>query len=200
MNFSLIFFFFVVSIGAIVWLVHLSCKNLFESNIEMKGGHTTFKNPDIYSRLDFKIKFFIRPEKIGTKSSKETLQKNILKYSFHEEILPITGKNGLNYKDREFLVLFGNKVKENIRNEHFGVSELSYCLHMSRKNLHRKIKILTGVSPCELIRNIRLSKSVELLNSGKYSVSEISYLVGFSSVSYFSKCFSDRFGVPPSKV
>ena len=95
-------------------------------------------------------------------------------------------------------------VRETIRNhlddESFGVPELGDAMGMSRSQLHRKLKALTGFSPNELIRNIRLEHGKALLEKGAGNASEVAFMVGFSSLSYFSKCFSDYFGYPPSKV
>ena len=66
--------------------------------------------------------------------------------------------------------------------------------------MYRKVKQLTGQSPVEIIRVTRLKKAERLLKTTQMTVSEISYDVGFSSPSYFSKCFKDYFGVQPGEV
>jgi AraC-like DNA-binding protein len=78
------------------------------------------------------------------------------------------------------------------------VEELSQALSMSRKNLHRKIKALTGQTPSLFIRVIRLQEAKILLESGDYTVQEAAYRVGFNSATYFSTCFSAQFGYAPS--
>ena len=91
-------------------------------------------------------------------------------------------------------------IEENIDNELFGVAELANASHLSRSQLHRKLKALTGQSPNELIRNYRLERALQLLQNHSGSISEIAFQTGFSSPAYFSKCFSDRYGKAPGEV
>jgi AraC-like DNA-binding protein len=71
---------------------------------------------------------------------------------------------------------------------------------MSRSQLHRKLTALTGQTPTEFIRYMRLHRAMDLLRKGAGTISEIAYSVGFSGVSYFSKCFQEQFGTLPSAV
>lgn len=88
-------------------------------------------------------------------------------------------------------------IQDNLGNEHFGVTELSEALNMSRSNLLRKIKQETGESVSVFIRNVRLQNALLLLQQEELTVSEISYRVGFSSTSYFTKCFRELYGKTP---
>ena len=72
-------------------------------------------------------------------------------------------------------------------------------LGLSRVQLYRKVKALTGVSPVELIRTVRLQRGRELLQTTDKTVSEVAYEVGFSAPSYFTKCFKDEFGISPQE-
>jgi len=90
-------------------------------------------------------------------------------------------------------------VEDNIGNSEFNVETLAKEIGMSRTNLHRKMKAITGFPPSELIRNIRLRKAAALLLNQSESVSQIGYIVGFEDHSYFSKSFKKQFGVPPSE-
>lgn len=90
-------------------------------------------------------------------------------------------------------------VEDNIGNSEFNVETLAREIGMSRTNLHRKMKAITGFPPSELIRNIRLRKAAALLLNQSESVSQIGYIVGFEDHSYFSKSFKKQFGVPPSE-
>ncbi len=102
--------------------------------------------------------------------------------------------------DKDFLAKIETLVNENIANEDFGVLELAEKVGMSRSNLLRKIKRLTGLSVSQYIRIKRLDSAVVLLKEESFSVSEISYKVGFSSPSYFIKCFREHFGYPPGEL
>lgn len=66
--------------------------------------------------------------------------------------------------------------------------------------LYRKVKALTGLSPVELLRKSRLNKADQLLRSTGMNISEVAYTVGFTSPSYFSKCFKDEFGIQPVEL
>ena len=70
---------------------------------------------------------------------------------------------------------------------------------MSRSTLYRKIRGITQLPPGELIKVVRLNKAAEMLRSGNYRVSEVGFLVGFNSVSYFSTCFHKQFGLSPKE-
>lgn len=103
--------------------------------------------------------------------------------------------------DTLFLENFKAKVKEKLSNTELNVEDLSAELGMSRVQLYRKVKALTGSSPVELIRITRLKRAEVLLMQGGKTIAEVAYEVGFSSPSYFSKCFKDYFGcLPGSKV
>ncbi|MDU8885608.1 helix-turn-helix domain-containing protein [Yeosuana sp. MJ-SS3] len=96
---------------------------------------------------------------------------------------------------------FLNKIKRiinsNIGKEDFGVRELASELGFSRSQTLRRVKALTGKSANHFIRETRLKKAIELLKEDTYTASEIAYKVGFSSPSYFNKCFHDSFGITP---
>jgi AraC-like DNA-binding protein len=90
-------------------------------------------------------------------------------------------------------------VENNMGDPKFGVEKMAKEMGMSRTNMHRKMKEITGFPPSELIRNIRLRKAAMLLLNQADSVSQISFTVGFEDHSYFSKSFKKQFGVPPSE-
>jgi AraC-like DNA-binding protein len=90
-------------------------------------------------------------------------------------------------------------IETNIQDPLFGVEKMSREMAMSRTNMHRKIKAITGFPPSELIRNIRLRKAATLILNRVDTVSNISFMVGFEDQSYFSKSFKKQFGVPPSE-
>ncbi|MDR1683578.1 MAG: helix-turn-helix transcriptional regulator, partial [Candidatus Symbiothrix sp.] len=70
---------------------------------------------------------------------------------------------------------------------------------MSRSNFHKKIKHITGITPNDYIKLIRLNQSAQMLASGKYKINEVCYMVGFNTPSYFSKCFYDQFRKLPKE-
>ena len=104
-----------------------------------------------------------------------------------------------NSKDKDFISSVLNYVHENIGNTKLNVEFMAKELHLSRSKLYRKIKTATGDSANEFIRKIRLEKAKEYLEQTDKTVSEICYAVGFSSPSYFSKCYKQYFGEIPKK-
>ena len=91
------------------------------------------------------------------------------------------------------------QVEVHLSDENYTVEQLSSDMCMSRMTFYRKIQSLTGQSPTEFVRTIRLRRAAQLLREGRMTVTEISYATGFSSVSYFSRCFRTMFGVPPTQ-
>ncbi len=100
--------------------------------------------------------------------------------------------------DTIFVTRLQNFISNNMTNSDLSINDLCSEMHMSRVQLYRKCKSLTDVSPVELVRNLRLQKAKRLLESSQLSVAEIAYEVGFSSPSYFAKCYRDQYGVSPT--
>ncbi len=98
---------------------------------------------------------------------------------------------------------FINKVKQTIlkhlEDEKFGVNELASEIGLSKSQIWRKLKYSTGKTANEFIREVRLQEAVKLIQEDEYTASEIAYRVGFSSPSYFHKCFHDHFGITPGE-
>ena len=102
--------------------------------------------------------------------------------------------------EHDFLRRVNEIVEDNISNEQFGVSELARETGMSRSNLLRKIRKLSNLSVSQYISQLRPQKAMVLLKENSFTVSEISYKVGFSSTSYFIKCFREYYGYPPGEA
>ncbi len=101
---------------------------------------------------------------------------------------------------KKFIEQAESLVLENASDENFGVSELAARMNMSRSSLLRKIKNETELSASQFIRKLRLKKAMALLQESSLTVSEVSYQVGFGSVSYFIKCFREEYGFPPGEL
>ena len=99
--------------------------------------------------------------------------------------------------ENDFINKLTEIIEDNISDEQFGVSELAGRIGMSRSNLLRRIKKVSGLSASQFIREVRLKRAMELLKDGSFNVSEVSYKVGFGSTSYFIKCFREHYGYPP---
>lgn len=108
-------------------------------------------------------------------------------------------KESINKLDNDFITRFVEIVEENLDSEMFNVEQISDKLFMSHSTLYRKIKSLTGLSPNEFVRKIRMLNAEKFLISRQYSVSEIMVKVGINSPAYFRQCFRDEFGVTPTE-
>lgn len=106
--------------------------------------------------------------------------------------------SSLNKLDNEFLQKITQIIEENLEMEKMDIAFIADKMCMSHSTLYRKIKGLTDMSANEFIRKVKMHKGVELLMSGQYTISEIAYMIGFSSVAYFRQCFKDEYGMSPS--
>jgi len=100
--------------------------------------------------------------------------------------------------DQKFIEKSINIIKKNLDNTDFSVENFALEIGMSRSSLFLKLKSITGQSTSEFIRTNRLNKAAKLIESGKYSITEIIYMVGFSDPKYFRTCFKKHFGCTPS--
>ena len=103
-------------------------------------------------------------------------------------------------KEDKFMIRFREYIEQNMSDSNLGVETIGVELGLSRVQLYRKVKALTGQSPVELLRTVRLHKARRLLQDSVKSISEVAYEVGFTSPSYFTKCFRDEFGISPSEL
>lgn len=103
-------------------------------------------------------------------------------------------------KEDTFLLKFRDFIDKNMTDSDLNVETIGAELGLSRVQLYRKVKALTGQSPVELLRKARLQKGRQLLQSTDKTVAEIAYEVGFTAPSYFTKCFKDEYGVSPSDL
>ena len=99
-----------------------------------------------------------------------------------------------------FITRFKDVVEARLTDSDISVEDLAADMNLSRVQLYRKVKAVTGSSPVELLRTARLNRAYQLLLTTDKSVSEVAYAVGFTAPSYFTKCFKDEFGVSPSEV
>ena len=110
-----------------------------------------------------------------------------------------TGESASRPQENDFLSRFRAKVQEHISDENLSVEQIGSEIGLSRVQLYRKVKALTGYSPVELVRITRLKAAAEMLKTSDKTISEIAYAVGFGTPSYFSKCFKELFGRQPGE-
>ena len=102
--------------------------------------------------------------------------------------------------EEEFLEKLFDITEKNLSDHEFNVEKLCRKIGLSRSQLYRKVKGVTGRSPVAFIRDIRLNRALSLIKENRYNLSEVALEIGFNSPSYFSKCFREKFGVKASKV
>ena len=148
---------------------------------------------DAYITKPFSIKYLI------VRVAKLIEQREKLQQKFAQEpgmpVLPIHVTN----KDKEFIDKIHALIEQNMMNVDFSVDIFAQTAGMGRTNFYKKIKGITGHSPNEYLRIIRMKKAAELLATTGLNVSEVSYKVGINDPFYFSKCFKAQFGKSPSQ-
>ena len=138
--------------------------------------------------LELKVRNIIR--------SRQALKKEFL----DNEVLDIEPKRvTLTSRDEAFISQALENIEKNMSNSEYTVEDLGRATGMSRMQLYRKLKALTGQSANEFIRTIRLKRAAQLLEQDELTVAEVTYEVGFSDLPYFRNCFKKQFGVPPSQ-
>ena len=101
--------------------------------------------------------------------------------------------------DEEFMKRVMEIMNNQMDNSDFIIDEFAKKLGMGRTVFYQKLKSLTGLSPIDFVREMRIKRAKQLAESGEYNVSTIAYMTGFNDPKYFSKCFKKRYGVSPSE-
>ncbi len=127
-------------------------------------------------------------------------RKLLERYSGQDGIrLPVRKASGRPTPDERFLNRLSEVLDAHLEEEDFGINQLCETLGISRIQLHRKLKALAGTSASHFIRNYRLEKGRELLETTDLNISEVAYRVGFRNHSYFTESFRERYGMAPSE-
>jgi AraC-like DNA-binding protein len=103
-------------------------------------------------------------------------------------------------KDQQFISQLTEIILENLRDENFGVKELSDLSGMGQSALNHRLHSIVKKNINEFVREVRLQRAYEILQNDALTAAEVAYKVGFSSPSYFNKCFHELYGYPPGKV
>ena len=126
-------------------------------------------------------------------------QREILRQKFGKEPQEIRSAMLSNEQDSLFVKRLDSIVYSRLGEQDLSVDKVAGLLHLGRTIFYKKVRGTTGYTPNEYIRVIRLRKAAELLKEGEKNVSEVAYAVGFDNPYYFSKCFKEQFGMPPSQ-
>jgi len=147
---------------------------------------------DAYVTKPFKIKT------LKTRVAHLIASRKALRDRYSQEIILKPKDIAITNLDELFLERVQNVLDNKLTESAFSIQEFSEAVGMSRMQLHRKLKALTGLSASEFIRSQRLKLAASLLQNSDANVSEIGYQVGFNDHSYFTKCFREAYGVSPS--
>ena len=171
-------------------VIGLSAKSAQESKMQgLNAGMDAYLSKPFYpNELILLVNNLVQTIKNNQRTYKEQLKEDEKPY-----------KERIKGKD-EYIGKAVEIIDSNIDNSEFSVNELADALFISRSQLHRKIKTLTGLSTTHFIRTVRLEKAKDLLKTNSGNVTEVAYMCGFSSQSYFTKNFTDYFGYPPSNL
>ena len=90
-------------------------------------------------------------------------------------------------------------MEKQMDNSEFTIDEFAQELSMGRTVFYQKLKAIIGLSPVDFIREMRVKRAKQLIDSGEYNISTVAYMAGFNDPKYFSKCFKKQFGVSPSE-
>ena len=136
-------------------------------------------------------RFYIAKLAVNKEVTKEVVAPMLAQPSADKAVQPVCDT---------FLERFRSILQQNLHDADFSVERIGEEMGMSRVQLYRRIKSLTGTTPVELLRKARLARGKQLLETTDRSISEIAYGTGFSAPSYFAKCFKDEYGVSPGEV
>lgn len=172
-------------------VIMLTAKNLEEHRAE---GYE--HGADSYITKPFHSKVLLA--RIENLLRQRQLLKNL--YQGSKEAEKEISEAHLEDRDRLFLKQLQAIIQKNLSDSEFGVEDMGQQIGLSRVQLYRKVKAMTGSSVVDLLRKARLAKARRLLETRSMSVSEVAYEVGFSAPSYFTKCFKEEYGMLPGDV
>ena len=172
-------------------VIMLTAKNLEEHRAEgYEHGADSYITKPFHSKvLLARIENLLRQRQLlkhlyqGTKETEKEISESLLED-----------------RDKQFLKQLQAIIQKNLSDSEFGVEDMGQQIGLSRVQLYRKVKAMTGSSVVDLLRKARLVKARRLLETRSMSVSEVAYEVGFSAPSYFTKCFKEEYGMLPGDV
>ncbi len=169
-------------------IILLTAKSSTEDRVECYkvGADAYISKPFQLQVLEARIQNFLTNRKNKQKEFRAAAEINISRLEYQTI-------------DEQFLVRVVQVIEKNISDTEFDINLLANSLHISKSALYRKLKMMTGLSPVEFIRNIRLKHACQLLKNEFISIAEVTYQVGFSSPRYFATCFKNEFNMTPTE-
>lgn len=167
-------------------LVMLTAKTTLQSKISgMDAG------ADAYIEKPFSSSYLLSVVANLIKSRRKLCE------AFTKNPLVLANTMATSTADTDFIVRLQEIIHANFNNPEFKMNDIAEMMHMSRASFYRKIKGVLDMTPNDYLRLERLKTAAQLLKDKRYHINEVCYMVGFSSTSYFSKCFQKQFGVLP---
>ena len=160
--------------------------SLFRIDGLKNGADDYITKPFLPQELQLKVKNIL-------KSRKEAKEKFLRILNFDPKEVRLASKDEL-FLERAIQI-----VEDNMGNTDFNVNQFASSLTVSRPLLFTKLKALTGQTPNNFVKTIRLKRAAQLIKTEKYKISEVASNVGFNDSKYFGKCFKEQFGASPSK-
>lgn len=148
---------------------------------------------DVYVTKPFSMRFLVAQVNQIIESRKALYAR------FSQDVYLLPGKATTNALDQAFLQKVIDYIIDNIQSPQLGVDSIADLCHLGRMQTYRKIKALTGKSVVEFIRMVRIKQALKLIETHKYTLSEVAYLSGFNSSSYFTRVFREEYGKTPSE-
>lgn len=148
---------------------------------------------DIYITKPFSVRF------LTTQANQIIESRKMLFSRFSHDVYLMPSKMATNDMDQAFLQKAIDYIIANMLDPQLGVDSIADLFNLSRMQVYRKIKGLTGNSVVDFIRTVRIKEALKLMETEKFTLSEIAYQTGFNSASYFTTCFKNQFGKAPSE-
>ena len=151
------------------------------------------KGADAYVTKPFKTKL------LRTRVAKLIASRKALRDRYSQEVILKPKDIAITNLDEQFLNRVQHALDSKLTESSFSIQDFSEAVGMSRMQLHRKLKALTGLSASEFVRSQRLKLAASLLEQSDINISQIGYQVGFNDPSYFTKCFKEAYGMSPTQ-
>ena len=171
-------------------VILLTAKTTVEAKLEgMKSG------ADIYMEKPFSMKQ-LHLQIMSLLRMRQSFYERMRQVDGAQAVISAESEFGMNQQDIQFMERLQELVRQNMRDEEFSIDVLAEQMNMSRSSFYRKIKALTDMTPVDYMKTQRLERAAQLLRQGQ-RITEVADQVGFTSSSYFAKCFRAKFGVLP---
>lgn len=189
-------------------LILLTAKTSIESQLEgleygaddyiTKPFSATYLKARVRNLLTsrFKLQEIYRKKLLGAPAGIATVSPSV---EAVEAPAPVPQEPAMSQQDRKFMDKLMELMEKNLDNGDLVVDDLVQEMAVSRSVFFKKLKTLTGLAPIEFIKEMRISRSVQLIETGEYSMTQISYMVGINDPRYFSKCFKQKMGMTPTE-